>query len=75
MTAQGLLFDGLANAYRDGLDADPAEALVKTFNKPGGAFVAFVRAAFTLAEKPKPADATLYKALQRVALIVSTDKG
>jgi len=75
MTAQELLFKRLAAAYRDGLDANPSQGTVKTYNAPSGPFVAFVRAAFCLAEQPDLTDPALYKALQRAGLIGRADNG
>jgi hypothetical protein len=72
-SSQPTLLQSLDSIYEEYLDSDPLSGIVKTYNKPGGPFVAFVRAAHHVAKKPAMNDATLYKALQRAGLIGQTD--
>ncbi|CCD90953.1 hypothetical protein BRAO375_1270030 [Bradyrhizobium sp. ORS 375] len=71
---QSTLIQSLDSIYEEYLDGDPLSGIVKTYNKPGGPFVAFVRAVYHVAMRPEMSDATLYKALQRAGLIGQTDK-
>ena len=70
-TEQKALYDGLAEAYRGGVDFDPVQGIVKTFDNPGGPFPAFIRAAFCLEGKEPPKGPALYKALQRTGFITA----
>lgn len=62
---QQRLFSLLAKAYREGIEADPATDIAKTYRDYHGPFVAFVHAAFHLAGQPSQTGEALTKALQR----------
>ena len=63
MTALELLSDRLAEAYREGLDANPLRDSTTSYHDPRGPFVAFVRAAHQLAGENPPSATALETAL------------
>ena len=75
LTPQEVRFQGLAEAYRWVVEAEPLAEMVKRYHAYSGPFVAFVRAAFTLEGESVPSDATLTKALQRTLLNSAKDRG
>lgn len=63
-TPEGVALQTLADTYREFFDAEPTNNIQKTYGNYDGPFVAFVRGAFKIAEKPK-SDSALTKAIQR----------
>lgn len=63
-TPEGVALKTLADTYREFFEAEPTNNIQKTYGNYDGPFVAFVRGAFKIADKPK-SDSALTKAVQR----------
>ena len=63
-TEQAAVIQALAETYREFFETAPESMITKTWEGYGGAFVAFVRGAFSIAGETKTDDA-LTKAIQR----------
>lgn len=71
---QDLLFQGLANAYREIIGVEPREGYSCNYHDPQGPFVAFVKAALQLAGAKPKSQAALEGAIKSAGIMAVSEE-
>lgn len=73
-TKQQLLFQELASAYQEIIGAEPRDGYSCNYHDPQGPFVAFVKAAFQLADAAPMKQAALEGAIKSAGIMVASEE-